>query len=173
MSDISDHFPICHFTHNKEKQANPAFVRTQNFNAEKVGAFKEQLSRVDWNSVLNQVDTQSAYDNFYGIFNRLYTHHFPIKNIRFDKNIHNIEPFMSKSILKSRKTKFELAEIKIRFPTEINVSKYINIENVMIRLLGLQKNYISSNLLSKIRIILEKHGISSERQLERKMIKLL
>ena len=124
VSDISDHFPICHFTHNKEKQANPAFVRTQNFNAEKVGAFKEQLSRVDWNSVLNQADTQSAYDNFYGIFNRLYTHHFPIKNIRFDKNIHNIEPFMSKSILKSRKTKFELAEIKIRFPTEINVSKY-------------------------------------------------
>ena len=42
-----------------------------------------------------------SYDNFYGIFNRLYTHHFPIKNIRFDKNIHNIEPFMSRSIIKS------------------------------------------------------------------------
>ena len=64
-----------------------------------MAAFKEQLSRVEWNIVLNQDDTQSAYDNFYGIFNRLCTHHFPIKNIRFDKNIQNIEPFMSRSIL--------------------------------------------------------------------------
>lgn len=124
VSDISDHFPICHIIHNKEKESNPHFVRTQNFNTEKIAAFKEQLSRVEWNNVLNQDDTQSAYDNFYGIFNRLYTHHFPIKNIRFDKNIHNIEPFMSRSILKSRKTKFELAEIKLRLPTESNISKY-------------------------------------------------
>ena len=124
ISDISDHFPICHIIHNKEKVSNPTFVKTQNFNAEKVAAFKEQLSRVDWNSVLTQEDTQLAYDSFYGIFNRLYTHHFPIKNIRFDKNIHSVEPFMSRSILKSRKTKFELAEIKIRFPTVTNISKY-------------------------------------------------
>ena len=124
VSDISDHFPICHIIHNKEKESNPNFVRTQNFNTEKIAAFKEQLSRVEWNIVLKQDDTQSAYDNFYGIFNRLYIHHFPIKNIRFDKNIHNIEPFMSRSILKSRKTKFELAEIKLRFPTESNISKY-------------------------------------------------
>ena len=124
ISDISDHFPIFHIIYNKEKVSNPTFVRSQNFNAEKVAAFKEQLSRVDWNTVINQDDTQLAYDNFYGIFNRLYTHHFPIKHIRFDKNIHNIEPFMSRSILKSRKTKFELAEIKLRFPTEANISKY-------------------------------------------------
>jgi hypothetical protein len=122
VSDISDHFPICHIIHDKEKVSNPAFVRTQNFNAEKVAAFKEELSSVNWNSVISQDDTQSSYDNFYEIFNGLYTHHFPIKIVKFNKDIHKVEPFMSNGIFKSRKTKFKLAELKLRFPTEANIA---------------------------------------------------
>ena len=31
-TDISDHFPICHIIHNKEKEPSPNFVWMQNFN---------------------------------------------------------------------------------------------------------------------------------------------
>ena len=124
ISDISDHFPICHIISDKQKEIRPKYVQVQNFNENDILAFKNDLSNVDWDSVLILNETQDSYDEFYRIFNGLYCEHFPITNVKFNKNKHKKEPFMTKGILKSRQTKLKLIELKIRFPTAENNEKY-------------------------------------------------
>jgi hypothetical protein len=124
LSEISDHFPLCNIILEKEREVKNVYFYTQNFSEENITSFKQEMSMVDWNFVLNQNETQSAYENFYEKFNESYQRHFPHRKVKFNKNIHNVEPFMSKAILKSRKTKLNLAEIKIRFPTQANKDKY-------------------------------------------------
>ena len=86
----------------------PKYVQVQNFNENNILAFKNDLSNVDWDSVLILDETQDSYDEFYRIFNGLYCEHFPITNVKFNKNKHKKEPFMTKGILKSRQTKLML-----------------------------------------------------------------
>lgn len=129
ISDISDHFPICHIISDKQKDIRPKYVEVQNFNENNIFAFKEALSNVNWDSVLNHDETQDSYDEFYQTFNGLYCQHFPITNVKFNKNKHKKEPFMTKGILKSRQTKLKLIESKIRFPTAENKEKYRKYRN--------------------------------------------
>ena len=124
LSDISDHFPICHIISDKTKEVKPSYIQVQNFSEENILAFKNDLSNTNWGNVFNQDQTQEAYDKFYEIFSDKYNQHFPIRNVKFNKNKHKIESFMTSAILKSRKTKLKLSEIKIRFPTQVNIDKY-------------------------------------------------
>ena len=124
LSDISDHFPICHIISDKSKEKKPCYIKVQNFNEENILAFKEDLSNTNWGCVFNQDQTQEAYNKFYEIFNDKYNHHFPVRKVKFNKNKHKIDSFMTSAILKSRKTKFKLSETKIRFPTQENIDKY-------------------------------------------------
>ena len=124
LSDISDHFPICHIISDKTKEKKPNYIQVQNFNEENILSFKEDLSNTNWACVFDQDHTQTAYDKFYEIFSGKYNNHFPIRNVKFNKNKHKIDPFMSSAILKSRKTKFKLSETKIRFPSQENINKY-------------------------------------------------
>ena len=124
LSDISDHFPICHIISDKTKEKKPNYIQVQNFNEENISYFKEDLSNTNWGCVFDQDHTQIAYDKFYEIFSGKYNNHFPIRNVKFNKNKHKIDPFMSSAILKSRKTKFKLSETKIRCPSQENINKY-------------------------------------------------
>ncbi len=123
-ADISDHFPTCTIILDKVKEAGPVFIQTQNFSEENITSFKQDMLNADWSSVSNNYSAQDAYNKFYSIFNESYSRHFPFKKVKLNKNIHKVEPFMTNALLKSRKTKFELYDIKLREPTQDNISKY-------------------------------------------------
>ena len=76
----------------------------------------------------------------------LYLLHFPMKKVKFNKNIHKINNYMTQGLLISRKTKIELhkATIKERSPlaTE-NYKKYRNIFNQLVR--ASKKLYFNNN----------------------------
>ncbi len=47
----------------------------------------------DWNNVLNTDDVNNAYDVFWSTYNELFQLNFPVKKMRFNKNIHCHKPF--------------------------------------------------------------------------------
>lgn len=123
-ADISDHLPTCTIIHNNVKESGPIYIQTQDFSEEIVSSFKQEMLNVDWGTVTNSYSSQDAYNKFYTIFNESYQRHFPFKKVKLNRNIHKVEPFMTNALLKSRKTKFYLYNVKLKKPTQENVSKY-------------------------------------------------
>jgi hypothetical protein len=53
-------------------------------------------SAASWEDVLGSNDVNSAYDAFWSTYNEILLLNFPLKKMRFNKNVHNIKPFMTK-----------------------------------------------------------------------------
>jgi len=92
--------------------------------------FKRQLGELNWNSVLEKNDIDEAYDEFWSSYTVLYNRNFPLKNRRFNKNVHKIQQFMTIGLLTSRKSKNVLFKTSIAFPTAENIAKYKNFKSV-------------------------------------------
>ncbi len=85
---------------------------------------------------MSENDTQLSFDLFSLSFNQLFEIYFPIKKIKFNKNVHRKEPFMTVGLIISRRTKIRLSSISIKQPTQmnkINLKNYKNIYNKVIR----------------------------------------
>jgi hypothetical protein len=63
------------------------------------------LGGSDWGNVLEFDDVNVAYDAFWSTYSDLFQLNFPLKKLRFNKNIHCQKPFMSQGLLKSCVTK--------------------------------------------------------------------
>jgi hypothetical protein len=63
------------------------------------------LNNINWNVILNDNDVNSSFEKCWDIFNTLYDLHFPLKNVKINKNVHKINNFMTKGLLVSRKNK--------------------------------------------------------------------
>ena len=105
ISDISDHF----FTFIQEPKKT--FINREKtftfrqFTEQNLTNFKMALGGVDWNIVTSSNDADTACNEFWRIYNELYNLIFPEKTIRFNKNVHKKQPFMTAGLLKSRTTK--------------------------------------------------------------------
>ena len=64
-----------------------------------------------WENVLNDLNPQSSFDKFYEEFDSAFNLYFPIREVRFNKNIHKIEGFMTGGLMISRLKKLELGSI--------------------------------------------------------------
>ena len=62
-------------------------------------------------------------------FNELFDLYFPEKTVKFNKNIHSLEPYITSGILVSRKNKFKLERKSIVSPTDINKQLYKDYKN--------------------------------------------
>ena len=75
------------------------------------------------------------------------TGHFPIRNVKFNKNFHKKEKWMTKGLLRSRETKIRLANEKSKFPSEENRKIFKDYKNLYNKLLRAAKKLHYSNLL--------------------------
>ena len=147
---ISDHYaPFCFL--NSNKPANrPKFIKTRNFSAENINSFRTLLEQANFQGTFNeQENPQLAYDKFHDIFFSLYDAHFEEKTIRFNINIHKIEPWMSNGLLTSRRKKIELYSIwsKDRSAESKQIfNNYKNLYNKLIR--AMKKLHYSMQLIS-------------------------
>jgi len=110
-SRISDHFPVIFFVPTSKPRSNRKSIFARDFSEKNIGKFKETLHSLRWRAVLDEEDPQIAYNVFSDIFFNLYDLQFPLKEIKFNKNFHNKEPWMTKGILVSRIEKIRLASL--------------------------------------------------------------
>ena len=85
VTDITDHFPTVFYKNlNMSKQksntTNNKYVYRRNHSEDNISRFKNSLSRVNWNEILDGVDANSDYNNFLTKFNELYDECIPMKN---------------------------------------------------------------------------------------------
>ncbi len=79
----------------------------------------------------------------------LYNLHFPLREIRFNKNHHTIEPWMSKGLLISRSKKYELASLSAKNPTPNSISIFKAYRNLYNKTLRAGKKLYYESELSK------------------------
>jgi len=84
---ISDHLPILHqIGVIKETKKGPEMLESRNFSDQNFNAFRTALINYSWNAVLQNQDTQSAFDSFFRVFSELYNIFFPIQIQKFNPN---------------------------------------------------------------------------------------
>jgi hypothetical protein len=105
VSDISDHFFTCVSLPSHKKPKPPNNTKKRIFSDENVNNFRNDLNNINWNVILNDNDVNSSFEKCWDIFNTLYDLHFPLKNVKINKNVHKINNFMTKGLLVSRKNK--------------------------------------------------------------------
>jgi len=100
-SQISDHFPICHFLSGASVSKLPKFLEYRDFSDEAVNRFRDSIQRFNWTHVTESECTQTAYNNFSSTFSLFFNTFFPLQRKIFDKNLHKIEPWMTRGLLVS------------------------------------------------------------------------
>ena len=166
LSDISDHFPILTILPDKKKSSKQPFIEIRNFNEENMQAFREEFLQIDWNQLYEENDAQAAYDFFQNKFDITFNKHFPLKKVKFNKNVHAKEPFMTKGLMKSRLRKLVLVDLKIRNPTDENIDKYKEYRNVYTKLIKAAKQ-----LYYKSALEIHKHDLKKSWQILRNALR--
>ena len=155
-SKISDHFPIFHFLNNSEKKKNPNFIFTRNFSETNITNFNDLLNSLSWENVLNDNNVQSSYDAFSQIFNEMFDLYFPLRKIKFNKNIHKKSPFMTKGLMISRQTKFKLSKKSIKQPTQLNIENFKKYRTLYNKLINAAKKLYYETAFEKHKLNLRK-----------------
>ena len=75
MSGISDHMPCCLFVGRKRDYKEIVTIETRKMNEKRMGAIKDDLSQVDWDSALDDLNTNQSYNCFmYHVLKAVDTH---------------------------------------------------------------------------------------------------
>jgi hypothetical protein len=98
ITDISDHF----FTfvlpnHNHPSKQNHRTIVLRDFSGPRLHEFKDELGRTNWNPVYDKLDVDEAYEEFWQTCNTLFNRIFWVKRTRFNKNIHEMQNFMTRT----------------------------------------------------------------------------
>jgi len=135
LTDISDH--LMTFIETADKKPSPPKdpPPSRSFPAHKINNFKTDLSNIRWGAVTDERDTDRAFDKFWEIFKPLLELHFPIRKVKFNKNFHKINGYMTQGLLVSRITKLKLYKIQTANPSAINIDNYKNYRNLYNKIL--------------------------------------
>jgi hypothetical protein len=147
IHDLSDHFPTFILTPHKDAKNGEKTKTYRSFSDENLNNFKRMLSAANWDNVSISNDVNSAYDAFWSTYNELFLFNFPLKKIRFNKNIHNIKPFMTQGLLKSRETKKNLYLATLTDNSALALQRYRTFKNLYFKTLrAMKKLHYSSKL---------------------------
>jgi hypothetical protein len=162
ITDISDHFMNFICIDLKCKSTGPKFITTRDFSAPKIENFRDNLRNVRWGNVISYDDTNVCFNNFWTDFSVMYDLHFPSKRIKFNKNFHKINQFMTPGLLVSRRNKLLLQKKSIANPDLYHVQyrNYRNLYNSVLR--AIKKMYVDENF-KKYQGTLKKRGIFSNK----------
>lgn len=148
-SYLSDHFPIYHILSAKKKNVAPKKIKFRDFSETNIALFKHHLSHINFNDVMQENDAQVSYDIFHSKFFDLYNLVFVEKELRFNRNIHQIEPWMSRGLLTSRQNKNKLSKNYSKRPSFDNLDKFKTYKNVYNKLLKAMKKLYYHNEIVK------------------------
>jgi hypothetical protein len=98
---------------------------------------------------LSSDDPQTAYNHFSDTFTNFYSPYFPIKTIKFNRNIHKLEPWISKGLLISRCNKLKLSNLAAKKPTPSNIDTFKTYRNIYNKLIRTAKKFYCEKELEK------------------------
>jgi hypothetical protein len=129
-SQLSDHFPIVHFKKGPSKIISPKFTEFRNFSQNNLDSFRIMLHGTAWDHVLECDDAQISFNRFHDTFFNLYELFFPIKRVKFNRNNHKLEQWITNGLLISRKTKIKLYKRSVSNPSDYNILTFKNFRNM-------------------------------------------
>ena len=107
-SQISDHLPLFIYLPMSASKEKPTTIFKRFFSPTNLTLFKNRLSEVSWESILNDNNPISSYTHFIDIWNTIFELAFPMKKVFINKNKFPIQNFFSKGLLISRARKNSL-----------------------------------------------------------------
>ena len=135
-TSISDHYAVFHVACNAKtdhaKTDMPLLKR--NIGQRNIKKFISEMNMVDWQTVLTETDTQSAYSKFHEVISTKYNACFPYRKI--SKKYYKNKPWLSTTLIESIKIKNKLYIKSKRSNGSENMSfykKYRNKLNQLIR----------------------------------------
>jgi hypothetical protein len=149
LSKISDHFPVVHFRRGSSKSASPKNITSRNFSQNNLALFGEALRNCNWDFVMNSDSAQESYNYFSDTFLSLYDIYFPNVTVKFNRNFHSLEKWMSNGLLISRREKIRLSNVSLKNPSPFNCMKFKNYRNIYNKLIKLAKKIHYEKLFSK------------------------
>jgi len=146
VNDTSDHMPTALVSNlslvnrsNSKKQVS-YFKRFHNDN--NISRFKEKLSNVNWNEILDNENADDDYNKFVEHFQCLYDECIPLKQCTNKSKVTPRSPWISKGLLNSINTKNKLYKHYLRSPTDSNHQKFKTFRNKLHSLIRKSKrNY--------------------------------
>ena len=142
VTDISDHLPsillnkskTTKVTQNSENKNK--FVFKRKYTDDNISHFKQKLSQVDWNGILQGIDADCDYNKFIDKFNELYDECIPLRKCSVSRRKVPQSPWITKGLLKSINNKNKLYKEYLQCPNEsrnVKFKTYRNKLNNLIR----------------------------------------
>jgi len=123
-NDISDHFPIFYLNVTKEVSHTKVEIKQRNMSKSNINNFKQNLIQNDWLPILNDHDPKSAFSKFSSVIDKNFEKCFPFEKVKQNKHKKPYNAWMTKDLLKLRKTKEQLFKSKIENKTEDSKIKF-------------------------------------------------
>ena len=144
---ISDHFPVfCFLNHSREQQKHKT-VTSRKINEQNLEKFKIKLTEESWNETLTSTDAQGSFNSFNSKFNKIFEETFPLKEQRFNKNIHKNEKWFTNGLLTSRMQKGRLYAMYVQNPSVVTINIFKTYRNLYNKLLReCKKRYFEAEL---------------------------
>ena len=169
-SEVSDHIPIfctcefkniCYKTHDIHMQRKETEHNIQ--------LFIQDLEIEDWANVYESDNVNKAYENLHDKLQYLYDKNIPLVRIKY-KNNKPQNPWITKGILKSIKTRNRLYKIFVRNPIDANSIKYKTYRNKLTKIIRISRKLyfsrrlesLSSNTNATWKVLKEVMGIKTD-----------
>ena len=124
ITDVSDHFGIYHIVKNKAISKPNTNITKRIFSEYNLNKFNTLLGECDFTTVMNSDCPNLAYDQFMDIYSTSFNDAFPMQHLKPHKIFIKREPWVTKGLLTSIRTKTKLLKAKLRNPSNHNIDKY-------------------------------------------------
>ena len=88
------------------------------------------MSNINLDSSYCLTVADDAFNSFWDSFNTVFELHFPLITKKINKNIHKLQPFMTKGLLASGRTKYKLLLISKENPSVETLNAYKQFRNL-------------------------------------------
>ena len=135
LLDISDHFMTFHIR-SLNKSCKKSSARTgRKINDQTIDLFKCSLSSQNWENVISNSNPKEAFDNFFETLDICFDSSFPeVKPKASSRKYTPINPWMTTSLLNSRKFKEKLFSKKLKNPSHSNIEKFKQYNSIYTKL---------------------------------------
>jgi len=143
--EISDHFPVFHICKSLTKlKSGKTIVYRQQVNERNLSRMKQEVEKINWDDVYNEVDANNGYDTFIDKFDKLYKKCIPVKKCVMKAHV---KPWITECILNSVKRKNKLYYMYIKHPCPATAARYKAYRNKLNHVLRVsQRKYIHDRL---------------------------
>ncbi len=132
VTGMTDHMPTAMVSnlslHNKDKRKNTCSYK-RCYSDDNISKFKNNLSKVNWNEVLDNIDAEHDYNVFVNKFQELYDESIPLKKCTSKSKKTPKSPWITKGLLKSINHKNKLYKKYIHCPSDSNYHKFKTFRN--------------------------------------------